>query len=240
VLLALVLVACAGSQKPNAKGGDRATALGGDVKGSGGERCDAAKPGREVSEYDTSGDGVNDVRKVFLVVGLGVDSRLVMICRETDVNGDRKKDVIRYYDDDGRSLHEEADRDFDGKMDASLVFQDGEVVRKEIDDDRDGTVDTKIFLQNGKPLRAERDLSGRSKGGQWRPDRWEYYEEGRVVRAGTDLDGDSRVDRWDRDLEFKSKQDKEADALAPPADESDAAPAESTAPPPATPAPSTK
>jgi hypothetical protein len=144
-------------------------------------------------------------------LGAGVDARLVMICRETDVNGDGTKDVIRYYDDDGRTLREESDRDFDGKMDLILVFQDGKVVREELDENRDGKVDTKLFLDGGKVFRAERDLKGRSTATHWQPDRWEYYEQGRMVRMGTDLDGDSRVDRWDRDADYKRPEDQQED-----------------------------
>ena len=215
----VTLGACGGSAKGKAKTAhDRAVALGTDSKGTGGERCDASRAAREVSEYDTTGDGRPDVRKVYMGLGEGADLRLVMICRETDVNSDGKKDVIRYYDDDGRSLREEADRDLDGRMDIAKVFQDGQVVRKELDENHDGTIDTKIFMQNSKPLRAERDLAGRSKGDAWHPDRWEYYEEGRIVRMGTDLDGDARVDRWDRDLEWKSAAEQQSAALEPPAE----------------------
>jgi len=210
LLAAPQLAACKSSVNTEGRLGlSRAEALGAESKGSGSERCDSRKTGRETSEYDTSGDGVPDVRKVYLSTGAGVDARLVMICRETDANGDGKKDVIRYYDDEGRSLREESDRNFDGRMDIALVFQDGNVVRKELDENRDGKIDTKIFLENGKPLRSERDLKGRSSAQQWVPDRWEYYEEGRMVRMGTDLDGDSRVDRWDRDHEYKSAKDRE-------------------------------
>jgi hypothetical protein len=206
---ALALGACASHKKPEVQnGGGSAATL--DTKGSGGERCQGGA-GREISEYDTSGDGRPDVRKVFLPLGAGVDSRLVMICRETDVNGDGTKDVIRYYDDDGRTLREESDRDFDGKMDLILVFQDGKVVREELDENRDGKVDTKLFLDGGKVFRAERDLKGRSTADKWQPDRWEYYEQGRMVRMGTDLDGDSRVDRWDRDADYKRPEDQQED-----------------------------
>lgn len=208
-----VLGACGSSAKINTgkPGESRAVALGPDTQGSGGERCNGGVPGREVSEYDTSGDEVPDVRKVYLSVGSGVDARLVMICRETDVNSDGKKDVIRYYDDEGRSTREEADRNFDGKMDVAVVFQDGKIMRKEFDENHDGTIDGKVYYENGKPLRAERDSAGRSTPTQWRPDTWEYYEEGKMVRMGIDLDGDSRVDRWDRDGDFRRKQ-KEKDA----------------------------
>jgi len=222
----VALGACGGSTKGKAKTAhDRAAALGTDAKGTGGERCDATHAGREVSEYDTTGDGRPDVRKVYMALGDGADVRLVMICRETDVNSDGKKDVIRYYDDDGRSLREEADRDLDGRMDIVKVFQDGQVVRKELDENHDGKIDTKIFMQSGKPLRAERDLAGRSKGDAWHPDRWEYYEEDRIVRMGTDLDGDARVDRWDRDLEWKSEAEQQSAALEPPAEGEAEAPA---------------
>jgi hypothetical protein len=44
-------------------------------------------------------------------------------------------------------------------------------------------------------------MASRSTADQWRPDRWEYYAEGRTVRIGADLDGDGKVDRWDRDEE---------------------------------------
>jgi hypothetical protein len=212
----LALAACSASLSTRSTTGqDRASALSADVKGTGGERCDASQPSREASEHDTSGDGRPNVRKVYLSTGDGVDGRLVMICRETDVNGDGRKDVIRYYDDDGRSLREEADRNFDGKMDIVLVFQDGKVVRKELDENHDGRIDTKLFFDAaGKLLRAERDLAGRSTESRWQPDRWEYYEDGRMVRMGTDLDGDHKVDRWDRDLEYRAAKEAAEAAAA--------------------------
>ncbi len=190
-----------GKEKPKAASIGETTAATGDA------RCNSNIAGRETSEYDTSGDGRNDVRKVFASFGEGTTSRLVLICRESDVNFDGTKDVVRYYDDEGRSLREEADRNFDGKMDLITVYQNGEVVRQESDDDHDGKIDTKIFFENGKPLRAERDLTGRSTETQWHPDRWEYYENGRMVRMGTDLDGDQRVDRWDRDMAWKRAEE---------------------------------
>lgn len=179
-------------------------------------RCDSTVAGREFSEYDTSGDDVPDVRKVFMRVGDANVSRLVLICREADVNRDGAKDVVRVYDDEGRPLREDADRNFDGKVDQATLYQNGEIVVNELDNDFDGKIDAKVFYDRGKPLRAERDLAGRSTAEQWRPDRWEYFEGGQLVRMGTDLDGDSRVDRWDRDLAWKRAQEA-AKAEAPPA-----------------------
>jgi len=162
-------------------------------------RCDASAPNHEVSEYDTSGDDRPDVRKVFLQVGRAPLIRLVLICREADLNGDGTKDIVRYYNDEGRPLREEADRNFDGQMDETAFFDSGRVARSEADTNADGKVDTKIFYERGQPIRAERDMGGRSTPERWQPDRWEYFEEGRMVRMGTDMNGDGVVDRWDRD-----------------------------------------
>jgi hypothetical protein len=183
-------------------------------KGTGDPRCDATIADREVSEYDTSGDEVSDVRKVFVRLGDPATSRLVLICREADVNGDGRKDVVRVYDDEGRSLREDVDRNFDGKVDQHTIFQNGQVVRHEYDENFDGKVDTKIYYDGGKPSRAEKDIAGRSTPEQWRPDRWEYYDAGKTVRMGTDVDGDARVDRWDRDAAWKKAQEQPAPAVA--------------------------
>lgn len=170
-------------------------------------RCAGTASQYEVSEYDTSGDDEPDVRKVFLRVGEGTLARLVMVCRESDLNADGNKDVVRSYSEEGRPLREEADRNFDGRMDELTIFQEGQILRQEFDANNDGKIDTKIYFDAGKPLRAERDLNGRSSAERWQPDRWEYFEEGRVVRMGTDLDGDGKVDRWDRDSNLRRGPD---------------------------------
>lgn len=197
----LALVACGGSQSQTQTHTDRPRSMAGQTQTSANahNRCDATAAHREVSEYDTSGDDRPDVRKVFLEVGNPPLQRLVLICREADLNGDGTKDIVRYYDDEGRPTREEADRNFDGSMDDSTFFENGRVVREELDGNYDGKIDTKIFYDHGQPARAERDMSGRSTTDRWRADRWEYYESGRMVRMGTDVDGDGTVDRWDRD-----------------------------------------
>jgi hypothetical protein len=162
------------------------------------ERCDGSAEDRETSAYDTSGDGQPDVRKVFRRIGEPPLARLVLICREVDLNGDNIKDVVRYYDDEGRPLREEADRDFDGKMEAFSIYEHGTIMRREVDGDANGIIDFKVYYDQGKPIRSERDRTGASTADKWQPDLWEYYEEGRMVRMGMDIDGDGRVDRWDR------------------------------------------
>lgn len=172
---------------------------------SGGEggavRCASEGAGYEVSEYDTSGDNTPDVRKLFKTMGEGTLARLVLVCREADLNGDGRKDIVRFYTDEGIPRREEADRDFDGRIDEITHFANGRVVLHEIDTSGNGMIDTRIFYEEGQPVRAERDMASRSTAGQWRPDRWEYYADGRTVRIGADLDGDGKVDRWDRDEE---------------------------------------
>jgi hypothetical protein len=90
-------------------------------------RCDATGAGRSASEYDTNSDGTPDVRKVFQVMGEGQEAHPVLICREVDLNHDGTKDVFRFYNDVGRTLREEEDRDFDGQLDVITYFDNGEV-----------------------------------------------------------------------------------------------------------------
>ena len=203
VLLALVgslIGACGGSSEPPRR--RRARTTGGEAPATPVDdhgRCETEGEQLEVSEYDTSGDDTPDVRRVFRRLGDGPLMRLVLACREADLNGDGTKDVVRYYNDEGRPLREESDRDFDGAIDTITVFQNGRVVRTELDENHDGQVDAKIFYDaDGGTIRTERDIAGRSTPSEWHPDRWEYFADGRVVRMGTDVDGDGRVDRWDR------------------------------------------
>jgi hypothetical protein len=134
-------------------------------------------------------------------MGEGSLARLVLVCREADLNGDRRKDIVRLYTEEGRPMLEEADRDFDGRIDEVTQYSNGRVSLQEIDTSGNGMIDTKIFYESGQPVRAERDMKNQSTVAEWRPDRWEYYLDGRTVRIGTDVNGDGKVDRWDRDEE---------------------------------------
>ncbi|MDH4281770.1 MAG: hypothetical protein OEV36_03890 [Myxococcales bacterium] len=202
LVLSLAVASC-GSKDPKpvtSPGSEGAESTSGGEKADGG-RCMPDGPGYEVTEYDTSGDNIPDVRKLFKMMGQGTLARLVLVCREADLNGDRRKDVVRLYTDEGRPMREEADRDFDGRMDEITLFTNGRVSLQEVDTNGNGVIDTKIFFEGGQPVRAERDMANRSTAAEWRPDRWEYYVDGRTVRIGSDLNGDGKVDRWDRDEE---------------------------------------
>jgi len=224
---ALVLAGCGGAaaeRRARADANQRSRALAGSTTAQGPDRCEAQEGTHEVSEYDTSGDDIPDVRKVFLRVGTPPVVRLVLICREADLNADGIKDVVRYYTEEGRPFREESDRDFDGQMDEVIFFEDGRIVRMEQDTTGNGQVDTKVYYENGRPVRAERDMAGRSTPTSWHPDRWEYFENSRMVRMGTDIDGDGNVDRWDRDQELRRQQEQQtAQQRAEDADREDAA-----------------
>jgi hypothetical protein len=201
-LLSLAVVGC-GSKDPKpvtSPGAEGAESTSGGEVADGG-RCVPKGEGYEVSEYDTSGDSTPDVRKLFKTMGQGSLARLVLVCREADLNGDGRKDILRLYTEEGRPMREEVDRDFDGRIDEVTHFAEGRVRLQEIDTGGNGMIDTKIFYEAGQPVRAERDMANRSTAAEWRPDRWEYYVDGRTVRIGTDIDGDGKVDRWDRDEE---------------------------------------
>jgi hypothetical protein len=201
-LLSLAVIGCA-SKDPapvTSPGSSESGATSGGESADGG-RCMPDGPGYEVSEYDTSGDNTPDVRKLFKVMGEGSLSRLVLVCREADLNGDRRKDIVRLYTDEGRPMREESDRDFDGRIDEVTQFTNGRVSLQEVDTSGNGMIDTKIFYEAGQPVRAERDMKNQSTAAAWKPNRWEYFVDGRTVRIGTDVNGDGKVDRWDRDEE---------------------------------------
>ncbi len=201
-LLSFAVVGC-GSKDPKpvtSPGAEQGESTSGGEVADGG-RCVPNGAGYEVTEYDTSGDNTPDVRKLFKTMGEGSLARLVLVCREADLNGDGRKDIVRLYTDEGRPMREEADRDFNGQIDEVTQFTNGRVSVQEIDTSGNGTIDTRIFYEGGQPVRAERDMKNRSTVAEWRPDRWEYYVDGRTVRIGTDVDGDGKVDRWDRDEE---------------------------------------
>jgi hypothetical protein len=214
IAIAIAALACSGPQRPSGSRSRSAQLEGAERPENDRGRCETRGTDREVSEYDTSGDAYPDVRRVFRRIGDPPTIRLVLTCREVDLNADGVKDIVRYYNDEGRPLREEADRDFDGQMDAIIFFQNGRVVREESDTNADGRVDTKIYFERGEMVRTERDLGGRSTGTVWRPDRWEYFEHGRMVRMGTDIDGDGNVDRWDRDSQWSEAQRREEESAA--------------------------
>jgi antitoxin component YwqK of YwqJK toxin-antitoxin module len=116
------------------------------------------------------------------------------VCREVDTNLDGTKDLVRRYSDQGEALEEQADSDYDGKIDTWIRFNKGRIAQVEVDGKRDGTPSEKRYYLRGKLSRVQRDTNG-----DGNPDIWEIYAGGHLERMGIDVDHDGRVDRWNRD-----------------------------------------
>jgi len=176
------------------------------------------KPELEVSETTGPGALKPNVRRVYRTFGEGESRHRTLACREIDTNLDGIKDVVRTFNQKGEALHEEADRDYDGKVDVWINFVDGRIAEEDVDTNKDGKLDVWKFYTNGQLTRIRRDRNGDGK-----PDVWEIYAKGRLERVGMDENSDGHVDRWDRDeqlkyeaeaAERKAREASEADAGA--------------------------
>jgi hypothetical protein len=161
---------------------------------------------REALETAGPGSVTPNVRRVFAITGQGKDRQRTLVCREVDTNLDGTKDVVRRYGDKGESLFEEADTNFDGKIDTWLQFSKGRIAEAKLDGDFDGNPDEWKYFSGGRLSRAKRDTNGDSKA-----DIWEMYApDGKLERIGVDIDADERVDRWDQDTEVRrAREEKE-------------------------------
>lgn len=166
--------------------------------------CDwKGKPDLEVSETSGPGAMKPNVRRVFKGVGEGEARRSTLVCREIDTNLDGIKDVVRTFNMKGEALHEEADADYDGKVDVWINFVDGRIAEEDEDTNHDGKPDVWKFYVNGQLQRIRRDRNNDGK-----PDVWEIYSKGRLERIGSDESYDGHVDRWDRDEQLKYEADQ--------------------------------
>ena len=164
---------------------------------------------REVTETAGPGSILPNVRRVYAVVGVGPDRQRILVCREIDTNLDGVKDVVRKYNDKGEALFEEADANFDGRVDTWLTFSKGRLSEAKLDTNFDGNPDEWDYYVAGKIARIKRDTNKDGK-----PDRWEIYaSDGKLERMGIDVDNDERVDRWDVDTDVRRVKD-EADRKA--------------------------
>ena len=106
----------------------------------------------------------------------------------------------------GEAVHEESDRDYDGKIDSWITFVDGAMVELDEDTNKDGKPDFWKFYVNGVLNRSKRDTNF-----DGNADVWEIYTaSGRLERSGVDDNFDGHVDRWDRDLAVIAAQEDAA------------------------------
>jgi hypothetical protein len=216
----LVLAACAkGTPKPRSA----ATTPGGTKDQSkwpvdDHSMCDyKSKPELEVVESTGPGALKPNVRRVFSVVGERDNRHKTLVCREIDTNLDGIKDVVRVFNPKGEAIREEADTNYDGKLDVKATFVAGRLAEEQVDTNYDGKPDVWKFYTDGALTRIKRDRNF-----DGNPDVWEVYAGGHLERIGVDDTFDGHVDRWDRDqqavLEAEEAERKARDAV----DETDA------------------
>ncbi len=169
-------------------------------------RCaDTGGPDREVSETSSTASKEMNVRRVYAHSGHGEERSRILICREVDTNFDGIKDVVRTYDDGGDKLMEQADSDYDGRIDTWITFAGSYPTKIEVDMNGDGSPDVVRLYVGSQLVRVQRDLNFDGE-----PDQFEVYRGGRLDRIGVDEDFDGQVDRWDRDEELARAELAEA------------------------------
>lgn len=200
-----VLSACGGSTA-GAEGPKQAMSQKPGIVPDDKSRCDfKGRADREVIESNGPGASIPNVRRVFGILGEGEDRKKVLFCREIDTNLDGAKDVVRTYNDKGDAVEEQADSDYNGKVDTWIRFGSGRIAKVEIDQNGDGRPDEMKYYVKGKLSRVQRDSNFDGK-----PDVWEVYADGTLERMGVDLDFDGHVDRWDRDeVAHRAAEEKE-------------------------------
>jgi hypothetical protein len=103
------------------------------------------------------GSGRPDVARVFTrTAGSSGQAQVVLSCREVDLNSDGHKDMLVYYDAEGRKLREEIDHDHDGVADVQGFYEQGRLVRQELDTNSDGKADLVQHFENGRLQRVEK------------------------------------------------------------------------------------
>src|SRR5690606_23262894 len=86
-------------------------------------RCEfEGRDDRDVQESSAPGSVVANVRRVYGYIGAGEERRRVLLCREVDTNYDGVKDLVRTFGDNGEKLTEQADSDYDGRIDTWITF----------------------------------------------------------------------------------------------------------------------
>jgi hypothetical protein len=186
------------------------------AEGVGDSRCEVEGRSDRVRVLSQAlGAEQGSIQRVYVTGANQEDGRRVVRCREVDTNLDGIKDLVRTYTDDGEPLLEQADSNYDGKVDTWVTFARGKVAHLEIDKNGDGKPDEYRVYSQGILTKVQRDMNL-----DGRIDTWEVYEQGRLNRIGTDQDGDEKVDRWLRDAELVRREQAEAEAEQAAADES--------------------
>lgn len=225
VPLMVSLVACGGPKASSVAKSKPATMSSDKFKNA--TRCDASKPGRELSYHDISGHGRADMVEVIAYAkgASGTTSEGRVVCMEVDTNRDGELDLLRTFAETGDLESEEADRNYDGKADIWISYEKGVIAKQSFDSKFSGKADEFHYYKDGKLKRIERDRNGDGK-----VDVWEYYVNGRLERMGIDSDFDGRINDWYRDEVARAEQKKLSGGTTAPAASASASASGSAAP----------
>jgi hypothetical protein len=168
-------------------------------------------PNLEVSETVGPGSFKPNIRRVFKIVGERDARHTVLLCREIDTNVDGIKDVVRTFNEKGEPLHEEADSNYDGKIDDWINFTAGVIEEEDVDSTYSaGRPNVWKFYVDGQLSRVRRNTHCQS----GKPDTWEIYYKNKLERVGVDLSCDGHIDRWDRDAQLMAQEDAQSVEVA--------------------------
>jgi hypothetical protein len=161
-------------------------------------------PQLEVSETAGPGSFRPNIRRIYKTAGERDNRHTVLLCREVDTNLDGLKDVVRTFNDKGEPLHEEADANYDGKIDDWVNFANGRIAEEDLDTTLSaGRPNVWKFYLDGQLSRIRRN----SHCANGRADTWEIYYNNRLERVGNDATCDGHVDRWDRDAQLMAAEE---------------------------------
>lgn len=204
IFIAIGTSGCGGSKKEPEVGSAVATGQRPDDRA----RCEfEGRDDRDVQESSAPGSVVANVRRVYGYINGGGERRRILLCREVDTNYDGVKDLVRTYGDHGEKLTEQADSDYDGRIDTWITFGASKPAKVEIDKNGDGKPDETRFYVAGVLSRIQRDTNADEK-----PDIFEIYRDGRLERMGIDVNFDGQVDVWHRDEARAAEAEAEAEA----------------------------
>lgn len=145
--LGLLLLGC-----PAGSSTQQATTFSGQQK-----RAELLCPRAGAERVDVSswrGTGRPDVARIYQKDGSS--GQATLSCREVDLNGDGRKDMLVFFAADGKKLREEFDQDYDGLADVKSFYEDGVLVRQELDINYDGKADLVQTMESGKVVRVEK------------------------------------------------------------------------------------
>jgi hypothetical protein len=190
---AVALAACGGKKGEKGKTAADEPGEGPHVVSRPMSHCEAEK-GQRVEETDLDDDGVVDVVSVFAGGQGGPMAEERLVCKETDLNFDGRRDLVQYIGEDGKPLRYEIDLDFDGKVDVFKYFAGGVQIRSEYDTNYDGKIDTWNTYDAGELVRSDRDRNGDGD-----VDESQYFDDDGLLQClGYDTDGDNTLDHWER------------------------------------------